>query len=130
MATLRTDATAVKLVLATTLTEPQVEAFIADASLWIDEELLTFELSADRLEIIERYLACALIRLRDLGVKQAKFDDITEHYQVDPQVTDYLLRAAAFDRSGTVRRYFMAPKDIRSAQYRTGEGFVDEALKA
>ena len=124
--TVRTNETAIKAVISTSLTEPQIEAFLTDASLWVDEELASKGLSEDRLELIERYLACALIRLRDLGLKSAKFDDITDQYQVDPEVTDYLLRAAAFDSTGTIRRFFLAPTTTRSVQYRVGTSFADE----
>lgn len=123
----RTNETAVKLVIQTSLTSPQIVAFIADASLWVDEELLGEGLGTNRLELIERYLACALIRLRDLGLKSAKFDDMSEQYQVDPEVTDYLSRAASFDPSGLVRRFFMVSKDTRVARFRVGKSFMDEA---
>jgi len=92
----------------------------------VDEELGGSTLGASRLELIERYLTCALIRLRDLGLHQAKFDDITEHYQVDKEVTGYLQHAAAFDSTGAVRRAFMAPKNARPAQFRVGARFVDD----
>ena len=124
--TLRTSEAAVKAILSTSLTATQVNAFIADASLWVDEELASSGLSASRLELIERYLACSLIRIRDLGLSQAKMDDITEHYQVDPEVSDYLLRAASFDSTGIIRKYFMAPKDTRTASARLGTRYVDE----
>ncbi|KKL08630.1 hypothetical protein LCGC14_2573930 [marine sediment metagenome] len=123
----RTTETKVKLVLSTSLSTAQIEAFITDASLWVDEELVGEGLGTSRLELIERYLACALIRLRDLGLKSAKFDDIAEQYQVDPEVTDYLLRAASFDPTNLVRRFFMAPKDTRVTLFRTGKSFMDEA---
>ncbi len=126
----RTNETIVKAIIATSLTGPQIEVFIDDASLWVDEELASSGLGTSRLEMIERYLTCALIRLRDLGLKSAKYDDITEQYQVDPTVTDYLLRAAAFDSTGTVRRYFMAPKDARQVQYRVATRFVDDTATA
>lgn len=122
----RTNETAVKAIIATALTGPQIEVFLGDASLWVDEELGSSSLSASRLELIERYLTCALIRLRDLGLKSAKYDDITEQFQVDPNITEYLLRAAAFDSTGTVRRFFMAPADTRPVQFRVGTRFVDD----
>ena len=123
---LRTSESAVKAIISTSLTATQINAFIADASLWVDEELASSGLSASRLELIERYLACAFLRLRDLGVSSVKMDDILEHYQVDPEVTDYLLRAAAFDSTGTIRKYFMAPKSTRTASARLGTRYVDE----
>ncbi len=123
----RTSERQVKQILSTSLASAQINAFIDDASLWVDEELASEGFSASRFEIIERYLACALIRLRDLGLSQLKLDDINEKYQVDPEVTDYLIRAAAFDSSGTVRRYFLAGKDVRTAGARVGTLYVDEA---
>lgn len=127
---LRTDEQSVKAILSTDLSTDDINQFIADASGWVDEELVNEGLSAKRLELIERYLTCSFIRLKDLGLKSAKFDDIAEQYQVDPQVTDYLLRAASFDNSGIVRRWFLAPKDIRVARFRKGQSFVDEADEA
>jgi len=123
---MRTSEVAVKNVIATSLDTKQVEAFITDASLWVDEELASEGLSDSRLELIERYLACALIRLRDLGLRGATWDDVTENYQVDDSVTDYLLRAAAFDPTGKIRDTFMAPKSTRVAKWRVGTGFADE----
>ncbi len=123
----RTTRVAIKDVLSTSLEDTQIDRFISDASFWVDEEIADEGLSSGRLEIIERYLACALIRLRDLGLKSAKYDDIAEQYQVDPTVTDYLLRAASFDNTGLVRRFFMAPRDTRVARARVGQSFVDEA---
>ena len=54
----RTTATAVREIIQTGLTTPQINAFIADMDLWVTEELATYtpSMSADRLEIIERYL--------------------------------------------------------------------------
>jgi len=127
---IRTNEAVVKEVLDTSLSTVQINQFIEDASLWIDEELVNKGLSGKRLELIERYLTCVLIRLRDLGLKSAKFDDINEQYQVDPDVTDYLLRCAAFDATGTVRRAFLASKDVRVARFRIGQSFVDEADEA
>jgi hypothetical protein len=117
----RTDNEAVTQTISTSLTETQIDTFITDANIWVTEELGSSGLGADRLE------ACALIRLRDLGLKSAKFDDISEQYQVDPEMTDYMKHAAAFDSTGTVRRYFMAPKDVRFAQWRVGQSYQDEA---
>lgn len=133
----RTTATAIREIMNTKATEPQIVAFITDASLWITEEVATFlpTPSAERLEIIERYLSCALVRLRELGLSQSTVENVTEYYQVDPQVTDYLLRAAAFDPSGKIRRIFLAPKPqsaptpiIYPALFGIGTGFKDESL--
>lgn len=123
----RTSENAVKSVLDTSLTTDQIAQFIADASLWVTEELSAAGLSEDRLELIERYLACALIRMRDLGLSSADMSGVRESYQVDPNVTEYLLRAATFDSTGAVRRQFLSPKDRPSAGWLVGKGFRDEA---
>ncbi len=128
MATRTTEA-AVLLVLDTDLSSPQLVQFIVDANVWVTQELVGEGMSATILEMIERYLACSLIRLRDLGLRSAKFDDISEQYQVDPELTDYLRNAAAFDSSGKVRAQFMAPRTARSVKYRAGKTYQDEAAE-
>lgn len=129
---IRTTEAAVRQIVQTALNTPQIEAFIADASLWVDEELSTHSaaLSDARLEAIERWLTAALIRVRDLGITKGSFEDTSEQYQVDPEVTEYLLRAASMDPTGTVRRHFLAAKPTVapiSAITRVGTGFVEEA---
>ena len=125
----RTTETAILLILDTDLTSPQIVQFITDANVWVTLELAGEGMSAAILEMIERYLACSLIRLRDLGLVSARFDDISEKYQVDPQLSDYVRNAAAFDTSGKVRAQFMAPRNARSVQYRVGKTFQDEAAE-
>lgn len=133
----RTTETAVREIIQTNLTGPQVRAFISDASLWITEELGAEDppLSLGRLEVIERYLACALVRLRDMGLKDSTIQDVSETYQVDSEMTDYLMRAASFDPTGKVRAHFMAAKPIALAsapstpvKFRVGDGFVDVSV--
>lgn len=130
----RTDEARVKAVISTSLATPQINAFIEDSSLWVTEELGGQELSGERLELVERYLTCALIRLRDLGLKSATLDDVTEHYQANPEVTDYLLRAASFDPTGRVQKTFLisskggASESVASNEllFRVGSGFAAE----
>jgi len=129
----RTTATAIKEILDTTLSTAQINAFIADANLWVTEELTSAALSAERMEIIERYLACALTKLRELGLKSSTIGDVSESYQTDADVTDYLLRAASFDSSGKVRQHFLAPKPVAQAQpiiipaiMNVGKGFAED----
>src|SRR4051812_40147260 len=110
----RTTATAIREIMKTKATDPQIVAFILDASLFVTEEVATFDPapSAERLEIIERYLACALVRLRELGLSSSTVENVTEYYQVDPELTDYLTRAASFDPTGKIRTHFLAPKPV------------------
>lgn len=119
-----TNEAAVRNVLSTSLTSGQVQAFIDDAHLWVSEELGSVGLSPERMELIERYLACALVRLRDLGLKSASIKDISEQYQVDSEITDYLKRAASFDPTGKLAEAFLPEADgSRTVKFRVGGGF-------
>jgi len=124
-----TTPTAVGLIIKTTLTTDEIQQFIDDADLWVTEELFLggdAVLSTARLETIERYLTAAFIRVRELGLKAASIEGVTESYQVDPQVSDYLLRAASMDPTGRVRKQFLAPKTgeagARKVIARVGQG--------
>ncbi|MGH9256362.1 MAG: hypothetical protein ACRD3C_17530 [Vicinamibacterales bacterium] len=125
----RTTEVLVREVISTSLTSSQVLAFIADASLFVTEEVASEDpsLSAGRLELIERYLACALIRLRDLGLSSVSWSKVSENYQVDPTVTDYLKRAAAFDPTGKVRQMFMPSEGGFVVKFRVGETYHEDA---
>lgn len=124
----RTHEDRVRAVINTALTSSQVGAFVEDASLWVTEELSAEGYTEARLEVIERYLACALIRVRDLGLSSVTFKEAAEKYQVDPEVTDYLVRAASFDSSGKIRRHFLSGGDStsRPVRFQVGTGFRDE----
>jgi len=124
----RTTETSVREIIATSLTTPQVNAFIADANLWVTEELGAEGYSAERMELIERYLACAFIRVRDLGITNSDVKGVKEAYQVDPNVTEYLQHAAAFDSSGILRQTFI-PTETGGWTIiaQTGKGYGEEA---
>lgn len=127
----RTTETAIRQILDTQLTSAQIVAFLTDANLWVTEEVASFTpaISAARLELIERYLACALIRTRELGVASYGAASVSENYQADPQVSDYLLRAAALDPSGKVRDTFLAAKPSRDMFHgiaRVVPGFAED----
>src|SRR6266571_4953281 len=112
----RTTVTALQETLNTALPTNQLKAFIEDASLWVTEQLstLTPTPSAARLEIIERYLACAMVKLREATgstLKSVTIGDVSESYEV-PAVREYIDAAAAFDASGTVRKHFLAPRPV------------------
>jgi hypothetical protein len=124
---MRTSEPQVKAIIATALTDDQIAVFIGDASLWVDEELAGSGLSDGRLELIERYLACAFIRARELGLTSVTAGDVSERYQTDPEISEYLLRAASFDTTGTVRNAFLAAKDSIGLQTRVGKTFTADA---
>lgn len=127
---LRTSQSNVLAVIQTALNPTQINRFMLDANLWVTEELGAVGLSDARLELIERYLTCALIRVRDLGLKSSTIGDVSEQYQVDADVTDYLLRAASFDPSGTVRSTFlndtMGAAGSKQMVFVVGAGFRDD----
>lgn len=127
---LRTSVDAVQKIIATKLTTEQITSFITDANLWVTEELASAGLSSERLELIERYLACALIRTRDVGLKSVTIGDVSEIYQMDLYISEYLQRAASFDPTGTVRQVFMkggGTTGVRPVLFGVGTGFKDEA---
>ena len=125
----RTTETAVREIISTSLTTAQVSAFIADADLFVTEEVAAEDpsISAARLELIVRYLACALVRLRDLGLKSVTWSKVSETYQVDSEMTDYLRRAAAFDPTGKVKQMFMPEPGGFVARFRVGETYHEDA---
>jgi hypothetical protein len=137
----RTTVTAVQEILQTALSPTQVQAFIEDASLWVTEMLApqTPTPTASRLEIIERYLTCAIIRLRELMgsvLRSTTIGDVTEDYEIPGEVRDYLTTAAGFDASGLVRKHFLAPRPVAAPviptyglQTRFGNLFKDELPK-
>ena len=135
---MRTTVAAVKEILNTNLSTPQLTAFITDVNLWVTEQLATLSppASNERLEVIERYLACAMIRLREVtgsALTAATIGDVSESYALPASVRDYLDTAAGFDATGTVRRHFLAPRPVAAPvlptlphSARFGPGFQDE----
>lgn len=114
-----TTETAVREIIDTPLTSAQVMAAINDADIWVNEELIDNGLSPQRMELVERYLACALIRCTlDVDLVSASFGDVREQYQRDPKVTEYLNLAASFDPSGSVRKVFISR--TASATFKVG----------
>src|SRR5512146_2562938 len=123
----RTSVDAVLAIIKTALSTDDVTTFIADANLWVTEELATgSDLSDDRLELIERYLACAFIRTKEPGLKDAQMGDVRETYQVDNTKNEYLLRAAALDPTGTIQMQFLTGGARYSALARFGKGYKDD----
>jgi len=134
----RTTDTAVREILNTALPTNQLKAFIEDVSLWVTEQLaiLVPAPSAARLEVIERYLSCAMVKLREVtgsALTSQTIGDVTEAFALPASVRDYLDTAAGFDASGTVRRHFLAPRPVAAPvlptygmQAITGKLFTDD----
>jgi len=134
----RTTDTAVREILNTALPTNQLKAFIEDASLWVTEMLANQvpAPTATRLEIIERYLACAIVKLREVtgsALRSVTIGDVTEDYSLPASVRDYLDTAAGFDASGLVRRHFLAPRPVAAPVLPTygaianvGKSFTDD----
>lgn len=133
----RTTEAAVREIISTSLTTPQIQAFINDASLFVTEEVLVtaaslaITISTARAEVIERYLACALIRIRDLGLASVSWSKVSENYQVDPQVTEYLTTAMSFDPTGRIKAKFQPPEQPSTFTYqalsKVGETYLEDA---
>lgn len=103
----RTSETAVALVIQTDLTTAQIEAFIDDASSWVDSNLLDKGYSSTILTAIEKYLACYFISLRDPRLQSTQIGDTQESYQDDPKTNRYLRAALGYDTSGAVEEAFV-----------------------
>lgn len=123
---IRTDASAVLSAIETDLTTPQIEAFIDDASVWVDANLLGDSLSATVLEKIEKYLACHFITLRDPRLKSATAGDVAEVYVRELYVTEYLKAAMALDPTGKIADAFGDRSKKFRMTYRVGTGYADE----
>ena len=121
----RTTVAAVQAIMDTDLTDPQILAFITDASLWIDTFLegACDDLTDSLLATIEKYLAAALITARDARLKSAKWQDVAETYQRGGEVSEYLRAAIALDPCGIVAEKFLDQEDRKKARFRVGEGF-------
>jgi hypothetical protein len=124
----RTTVAAVQAILSTDLTEAQISAFITDASLWVDTHLegACTSLTATLLAAIEKYLAAHLATARDARLRQAKLADVSETYQRDDKVSEYLRAAIALDPCGVVSAKFLDQEDRRPVRFRVGEGFDDQ----
>ena len=114
----------------TDLTGATVLPFLTDASTWVDNYLAGGKcpgLVADKLPIIEKYLAAHLATLADgVGageVIQAQRADIAERYAElgKGQSTRYIATAAAFDRCGIVAEHWM---DGRRMRAHVGKGYA------
>jgi len=103
----RTTLTAVQLAIDTSLEDDQVEAFIDDASAFVDDiAAKDATITSAKLTLIEKYLACHLVTLRDPRLKTEKYGDTSETYQRDGEVTEYLKAAMALDPTHTIRDAF------------------------
>ena len=104
----------------TSLTQPQVEAFIEDANAWVTDFLTGEGISAARLTKIELYLAQHYVTLRDPRLRQQRVEDVQETYQRDTQVTEYLRQAIAEDPTGIVKSKLLNQEEAAVVTYRVG----------
>ena len=123
----RTTVADVQLIFQTsvTITDPQIQAFIDDASLWIDNNLVDGcpDLSDADLIVVEKYLAAYFLSARDPRLRSAVFGDVAETYQNNPQINDYLRIAMSLDPCGIIATNFAStPK--RGVKFRVGDGFA------
>lgn len=112
----------------TTLSDSEVEEFIDDASLWVDNYLVGQPCVAeDKLATIEKYLAAHLISTASPGASgaltSAKRQDISESYARPAQgeTSRYIAVAAAFDACGIVEEHWVRTRPRFRAL--VGEGY-------
>jgi hypothetical protein len=121
---MRTDTLRIRQVLETSLDDSQLNAFATDASAWVTANLSDAGLANVQLEMIERYLACALATFRDPRLVDSSLADVKEKAQRDPVVSEYLTAAASFDPTNTVRAAFLPPKNAFRGMLIVGSGFA------
>ena len=102
----RTTSTAVELIIDTTLSDAQINAFIATASLIIDNNLADKGLSTALLTEIETWLAAHLLSMRDQRVSSRTIGDVSFDYQgktgLGLDATIYGQQVRLLDLSGTL----------------------------
>lgn len=102
----RTTSTAVELIINTTLSDAQINAFITTASLIIDTNLADKGLSATLLTEIETWLAAHLLSMRDQRVSGKSIGDVSFSYQgqtgLGLDATIYGQQVKLLDSSGTL----------------------------
>jgi len=116
----RTSETGVRLIINTSLTSPQVKAFIMDAHIWVEANLVgkCDALTDEILEAVEKYLTAHFISVREPQVTSLKHDDISESYSKQ----DYLGLAASLDPCGVIEDTLGETGKSR-AKFRFGAGF-------
>lgn len=119
----RTSEAAVAVVLDTTLESAQIQAFVDDASAWIDAHLLDKGYSEATLTLIEKYLACHFCTLRDPRLSSSRVGDTAEKYQVNPEVNEYLRLAIGMDPSGAIEDAFGGDEARKRVRFRVGSGY-------
>ena len=123
---IRTDASAVLSAIETDITTDQINAFISDASVWVDANLASDSLSDTLLEKIEKYLTCHFITLRDPRLTDGAIGDVREKFQRDTSMTEYLKAAMALDPTGKIADAFGDRSKKYRMTYRVGTGYADE----
>lgn len=117
----RTNIAAVKLILDTKLTDPQLQAFVDDASLWVTTHLGSAGLGADLLKSLEKWLAAHFATAREPRLKSQRHGDDGEVYQRDLYVSEYLRQAVGLDPTGIVEDR-LSPEGKQKVSFRASEG--------
>lgn len=104
--TTRTDVTTVKLIIATTLSDAQITAFIGTANLVVTSNLADKGLSDATLTDIETWLSAHLLSMRDQRVIGRSIGDVSFQYQgqtgLGLDATIYGQQVKLLDSSGTL----------------------------
>ena len=118
------------LLVGVTISSGDLDGFITDASLWVDNYLVDActALPADKLPIIEKYIAAHLYTQATEGqtgqLVAATRQDVSERYAErkgsDAGVSSYIRTAVAFDPCGIVAKYFLGHIKM---QWRVGAGY-------
>lgn len=119
----RTNEAAVKLVIDTSLTTAQIDAFIDDASLIIDRMAdLCDDATTAQLTAAEKYVAAGLISLRDPTLTSKRIDDVEERYQRDRSANQWFQAAEQFDPCGVLAG--LLDPDAVEFKFKAGTGYA------
>lgn len=120
----RTNATAVGLIVDTNLDTTAIDAFIEDATLIVDRLAADCgSLSTAELTMIEKYMAAHLLTAREARIKHKRRGDVTDVYQRDGEMSEYLKAAIGMDPCGVLKQMFDPPEDQVALSFRVGAGY-------
>jgi hypothetical protein len=126
---IRTNADDVAATLGLTVASGALDIFIADAALWVDNNLEGQTcVDADKLEFIERHIAAHLYTQSQEGstgqLVGAARADINERYAqrkgTEAGITTFIRSAAAYDPCGIVAEFWLGKRRLR---YHVGAGY-------
>lgn len=129
--TMRTTVDAVRLICNTALADDAIEAYIADASAWVDAYLDPAtardggcgDATVVTLTAVEKYLTAYFMTRREPQVKTSKVGPLSDTFAVSDDGSEFLVLASSFDSCGIVLETLGAGAVAPQIRFRVGAGF-------